>query len=186
MTENRKPRTPEQADPLPGAIFGEIDSLKSKIRELRNNKSNAAKARQKDHEKAQAPIRAAVEKMRLLKLRIDAMRASAKNAPRRHEATNDLIKEMTSKCNELYRKAREMGVGRPRTPNQHAKNRRAVAAKQAARAIAEGRPPGRRGRPPVACGGCGLAVPKGPNGKCLSCGTKPGKAKKVQKKTCAD
>jgi hypothetical protein len=75
---------------------------------------------------------------------------------------------------------------KPRTPEQAEKNRAAVAAKQAARAIAEGRPPGRRGRPPVACGGCGLAVPKGPNGKCLHCGEKPGKVKKVQKKTCAE
>ena len=184
MTE-RKPRTPEQAAPSPGAIFGEIDALKSKIRELRTDKSNAARARQKDHEKAQVSIRAAVEKMKLLKLRIDAMRASAKNAPRKHEATNDLIKEMTTRCNELYRKAREMGIGRPRTPDQHAKNRKGVAAKQAARAIAEGRQPGRRGRPPVACGGCGLKVPKGPNGKCLHCGHKPVFGKKKAKSACA-
>jgi len=74
---------------------------------------------------------------------------------------------------------------KPRTPEQAAKNRAAIAAKVAAKAIAEGRTPGRKGRPPVACGGCGLRVPKGPNGKCLHCGTKPGKTKKVQKKTCA-
>jgi rRNA maturation endonuclease Nob1 len=70
---------------------------------------------------------------------------------------------------------------KPRTPEQAAKNRANVAAKQAARAIAEGRPPGRRGRPPVACGGCGLKVPKGPNGKCLHCGHKPAFGKKKAK-----
>ena len=74
---------------------------------------------------------------------------------------------------------------KPRTPEQAARNRAAVAAKQAARAIAEGRPPGRRGRPPVACGGCGLKVPKGPNGKCLHCGHKPTFGQKKEKKTCA-
>jgi hypothetical protein len=184
MTE-RKPRTPEQAAPSPGAIFGEIDSLKSKIREIRASKANAAKARQKAYRKAYAAIDAAAEKMRRLKLRIAEMKKSAESILREHQDDQTPIKEMTARCNELYRKAREMGVGRPRTPDQHAKNRRGVAAKQAARAIAEGRKPGIKGRPPVPCGGCGAKSPKGPNGKCLHCGTKPGKAKKVQKKTCA-
>jgi rRNA maturation endonuclease Nob1 len=74
---------------------------------------------------------------------------------------------------------------KPRTPEQAAKNRATVAAKQAARAVAEGRQPGRRGRPPVPCGGCGLKVPKGPNGKCLHCGHKPTFGKKKAEKTCA-
>ncbi len=73
-----------------------------------------------------------------------------------------------------------------RTPEQAARNRAAVAAKQAARAIAEGRQPGRKGRPPVACGGCGAKSPKGPNGKCMSCGHKPTFGKKKAKKTCTD
>ena len=73
---------------------------------------------------------------------------------------------------------------KPRTPEQHARNRAAVAAKQAARAIAEGRQPGRKGRPPVACGGCGAKSPKGPNGKCMHCGFSPAVKKKAEK-TCA-
>ena len=116
----RKPRTPEE-------IFGEIDSLKSKIKELRQ------------------------------------------------------------KCIDLYENAREMGFRRPRTSDQHAKNREAIAAKVAAKAKAAGREPGRRGRPPRKCNGCGLAVPKGKGGKCVACGTGAKyPSKKKQKKTCAE
>ena len=76
---------------------------------------------------------------------------------------------------------------KPRTPEQAARNREAIAAKVAARARAAGREPGRRGRPPRKCHGCGLAAPKGKAGKCTGCGTGAGYAsKKNAKKTCAE
>ena len=76
---------------------------------------------------------------------------------------------------------------KPRTPEQAARNREAIAAKVAARAKAAGREPGRRGRPPRKCHGCGLAVPKGKGGKCVACGAGPNyTSKKNAKKTCAE
>ena len=76
---------------------------------------------------------------------------------------------------------------KPRTPEQAARTRQAIAAKVAAKANAAGREPGRRGRPPRKCGGCGLAVPKGKGGKCLGCGTGANyTSKKNAKKTCAE
>jgi len=76
---------------------------------------------------------------------------------------------------------------KPRTPEQAARNREAIAAKVAAKARAAGREPGRRGRPPRKCHNCGLAVPKGKGGKCLGCGAGANHpSKKNAKKTCAE
>ena len=76
---------------------------------------------------------------------------------------------------------------KPRTPEQAARNREAVAARTAAKARAAGREPGRRGRPPRKCHGCGLAVPKGKAGKCVACVAGPDHpSKKNAKKTCAE
>ena len=76
---------------------------------------------------------------------------------------------------------------KPRTPEQAARNREAIAAKVAAKARAAGREPGRRGRPPRKCHVCGLAVPKGKGGKCTGCGTGAGyPSKKKEKKTCTE
>ncbi len=75
---------------------------------------------------------------------------------------------------------------KPRTPEQAARNRAAIAARVAVKARAAGREPGRRGRPPRKCHGCGLALPKGKGGKCVACGAGPDyTSKKKGKKACA-